>query len=180
MEGIDKLRIWLARHLTGWKMAREDYDEAIEMVDEIDREIDDMWHSLTIDAKSMTDENMAESGWVRLPLDADGVPIHVGERVQLIGNDLSTVSHMSLADDGWRVYMKYDGDLGTGSGEPSRIRHYYVPIIEDILADVVDRAASLTGSYIEDGMNEDEYIDLMSALVAEYAAKLQLAEGEDA
>ena len=69
-----------------------------------------------------------------LPVDADGVPIHVGERVQLIGNDPSTVSHMSLAGDGWRVHVKYDGDLGTGSGEPSRIRHHHhAPTVEDVL-----------------------------------------------
>ena len=101
---------------------------------------------------------------VPLPVDADGVPIHVGERVQLIGNDPSTVSHMSLAGDGWRVYVKYDGDLGTGSGEPSRIRHHHAPTVEDVLREF---------AY---GLG----VPVADSYVAATAAKLRLTEGEDA
>ena len=115
-----------------------------------------------INAVPATDENMAEHGWVRLPVDADGEYIHVGERVQLIGNDPSTVSHMSLADDGWRVYVKYDGVIGTGSGEPKRIRHYHAPTVEDVLEEFVARWL------------ETHHDDLPS-LKTEYAAKLRLA-----
>ena len=53
------------------------------------------------------------------------------------------------------------------------------PTVEDVLADVADRAANLTGSYHEGGMNGDEYMDSMSALVTEYAAKLRLASNEE-
>lgn len=113
------------------------------------------------------DAELAER-YVELPLDADGEPIHVGERVQLIGNDPSTVSHMSLADDGWRVYVKYDGGIGTGSGEPKRIRHYHAPAVEDVLRDMLDSLDLDPTSHVDAG-----------AVVAEYAAKLRLAkEGE--
>ena len=103
---------------------------------------------------------------VPLPVDADGVPIHVGERVQLIGNDPSTVSHMSLAGDGWRVYVKYDGDLGTGSGEPSRIRHHHDPTVEDVLREFLDN------------FHDASCIEVEADVVAEYAAKLRLAGDE--
>lgn len=82
-----------------------------------------------------------EEGYIELPKDADGVTIRVGERVQRVGNDPSTVSHMSLADDGWRVFVKYDNGLGTGSGKPKSIRHVqpdsWERIIEDAQADGV-------------------------------------------
>lgn len=103
--------------------------------------------------------------YTALPLDADGVPIHVGDRVQLIGNDPSTVSHMSLAGDGWRVYVKYDGGLGTGSGEPSRIRHHHAPTVEDVLEEFVARWM-------------ETHHDDIPALKAEYAAKLTLRGDE--
>lgn len=161
MKSIDRLRRYVDCHdkITGLTATCINH-----LIDSIDKEVDDMWHALTIDAKPMTDENMAEDGWVRLPLDADGVPIHVGERVQLIGNDPSTVSHMSLAGDGWRVYVKYDGDLGTGSGEPSRIRHHHAPTVESVLAEMLDAWGELPSNVTNE------------AIIAKYAAKLQLKE----
>ena len=104
---------------------------------------------------------------VPLPVDADGVPIHVGERVQLIGNDPSTVSHMSLAGDGWRVYVKYDGDLGTGSGEPSRIRHHHTPTVEDVLYDSLRHFGAV-----------EERTPEVEEWLHEQAAKLRLAGDE--
>ena len=120
-----------------------------------------------VDALPMTDESMAEHGWVRLPVDADGVPIRIGERVQRIGNDPSTVSHMSLADDGWRVYVKYDGELGTGSGKPKYIRHYHAPTVEDVLDEFFGKA------------NLPDGTQTRAEIIAEYAAKLRLVEEVD-
>lgn len=76
--------------------------------------------------------------YIELPKDADGEYIRVGERVQRIGNDPSTVSHMSLADDGWRVFVKYDGSLGTGSGRPEYIRHVQPDSWECIIEDAME------------------------------------------
>ena len=113
-----------------------------------------------------------ENGWVRLPKDADGVTIRVGDRVQFLGSDPSTVSHMSLASDGWRVYVKYDGDLGTGSGEPNRMRHYTPPTVEDVLREFASDIADVLGG-------DDFRLDGSDELFAEYAAKLRLAgDGE--
>ena len=105
-----------------YRNGREDAKGAAEFADRLCRA-----------AERREDVTLWGVDYTPLPVDADGEAIHVGERVQLIGNDPSTVSHMSLAGDGWRVYVKYDGDLGTGSGEPSRIRHHYAPTVEDVL-----------------------------------------------
>ena len=119
-----------------------------------------------------------ESAWVKLPKDADGEYIRVGERVQLIGNDPGTVTHMSLADDGWRVYVKYDGGIGTGSGEPKRIRHYHAPTVEDVLREFAQEMSENLGMYTGEAIDADEWRDADAKTIAEYAAKLRLA-GDD-
>ncbi|MBO7685475.1 MAG: hypothetical protein J6V72_03785 [Kiritimatiellae bacterium] len=113
---------------------KDGYDEGLASAD-------DWLADLTVGMEPMTEENMAGHGWVKLPVGADGEYIRVGERVQLIGNDPGTVSHMSLADDGWRVYVKYDGGLGTGSGNPKSIRHVQPDSWESIIDDACDMAA---------------------------------------
>lgn len=171
MSITDELREWASANLS----YKSRYDTLIAIADRIDagykREVVKGLNEWKHGRDEAWDEamEMLEREYVRLPVDADGVPIHVGERVQLIGNDPSTVSHMSLADDGWRVYVKYDGGIGTGSGEPKRIRHYHAPTVEDVLTEF---AAKL----IERG----ELTNGGAQTIAEYAAKLRLAEEEDA
>ena len=42
-------------------------------------------------------ETMAEHGWVRLPVDADGVPIHIGDRME----NNERVARIVLTDESW-------------------------------------------------------------------------------
>lgn len=149
----DELREWCVDRV----FMGNGYAEVLGIADRIDTE-----HRSALE-KLAAQVDESEDGWVRLPLDADGVPIRVGERVQLIGNDPSTVSHMSLADDGWRVHVKYDGGLWTGSGEPSRIRHHCAQTVEDVLREFARE------------IDADAY-GITDAKVAEFAAKLQLRE----
>ena len=142
-----------------YQNGREDAKGAVEFADRLKAAVD-----------KREDVTLFGVDYTPLPVDADGVPIHVGERVQLIGNDPSTVSHMSLAGDGWRVYVKYDGDLGTGSGEPSRIRHHHAPTVEDVLQELTNE---VWNRCCEGATASDSGID---ELVAEYAAKLMLKE----
>ena len=79
MNSIDKLRKYV---LTAPSICSTTRAILVGYVDNIEREVDDMWHALTIDAKPMTDENMAESGWVRLPVDAEGEYIHIGDAME--------------------------------------------------------------------------------------------------
>ena len=156
------------------KLYRGDLDHIADRIDAeakdnelFRREAEPFCDRLREAAAERADVTLFGVDYVALPLDADGESIRVGERVQLIGNDPSTVSHMNLADDGWRVYVKYDGGLGTGNGEPKYIRHYHKPTVEDVLREFGDWYAHTKGGCDEDG------------IVAEYAAKLRLA-GEDA
>ena len=156
MSITDELREWMRAH----RILVGGLTELTNIADRIDAE-----HESKVGCTA--DEwDYWESTHVELPKDADGEYIHVGERVQLIGNDPSTVSHMSLAGDGWRVYVKYDGGIGTGSGEPKCIRHYHTPTVEDVL-----REFGIEWEY-------EQHSEDRAALLAEYAAKLRLA-GDD-
>ena len=140
-------------------------------IDEIEREVDDMWRALTIDAKPMTDENMAESGWVRLPVDADGVPIHVGDVMdeQLPFGGYAAPApvdtmELSRGAGGYRWMVRLDSESGAFIN-PKLLRHHHSQTVEDVLR--------------EFGKRWDDHAHYAKGeLVETFAEKLRLAESE--
>ena len=101
--------------------------------------------------------DMAELGYVRLPVDADGVPWHIGDRTE----SGQTIQAIGLNKHGWHF-------VGTVNDiDPSIHHHYKPPTVEDVLSEMLDAWGELPSN----ATNE--------AIIAEYAAKLRLAE-EDA
>jgi len=98
--------------------------------------------------------------YAALPLDADGVPIHVGDDMQSVIEPAShgTVYRMELRRDGWWIYFS------SVDTRPTKCRHHHEPTVEDVLREMADRCYA----------DEDEPRD-RDAIVAEYAAKLRLA-----
>ena len=73
------------------------------IADRIDAEHERIYTDLTVDMEPMTDESMAEHGWVRLPLDADGVTIHVGDKLT-DGEYTFTAYELAVYGDGsWSI-----------------------------------------------------------------------------
>ena len=109
---------------------------------------------------------------VPLPVDADGVPIHVGETVTCVlpfGGESKpfVVDRMELGRDGdgdvWSVAL----DRPTSCWEqPLLLRHHHAPTVEDVLAEMLD----VWGESPSNVTNE--------AIIAEYAAKLRLVGDE--
>lgn len=102
-----------------------------------------------------------------LPLDADGVPIHVGDVMDskvdyLFDGRPFEVRAIVLCEDGWEAA---DGRFGNRY-EPNSLRHHHAPTVEDVLAEMLD----VWGELPSNVTNE--------AIIAEYAARLRLA-GED-
>lgn len=103
-----------------------------------------------------------ENAWVRLPVDADGVPIRVGDKinvcqtknVEVVGvGDQVVFTHYYMGD----YHKHFAGDC----------HHHRAPTVEDVLREFGDWYAHTKGGCDEDG------------IIAEYAAKLRLAgEGE--
>lgn len=113
-----------------------------------------------------------EHGWIRLPKDADGVPIHIGDELDGYGYPkggayckaiLNEV--MILAgpkDSSYRSWLMWDS---------TEVRHHHEPTVEDVL----DEFASAYDRIGGEDEEHQKYLDL----IAEYAAKLQLrGDGE--
>ena len=112
-----------------------------------------------------SDENLEADGWVRLPVDADGVPIHVGDLM----DDGKKVARIVLTDGEWEPYvLLYDKPNVLREYFCNEISHYHPPTVEDVLREMAGRFAEADFNWNSDLEN----------VIAEYAAKLRLS-GED-
>jgi hypothetical protein len=97
--------------------------------------------------------------YVALPMDADGVPIHVGDMVEYLTGGRDVVRFITLNGSGWAVNER--------GWEARTMRHHHTPTVEDVLTEF-----GISWEYESDC--EDR-----AALLKEYAAKLRLAEEVD-
>lgn len=109
-------------------------------------------------------DKMDANGWVRLPLDADGEPIRIGDVMESKGSDFLfgeasfEVRAMRYDEGGWEVYDRL-GDRYA----PSLLRHHHKPTVEDVLREF---AAGICG----------QNADFAELAIAEYAKRLRLRE----
>ena len=123
-----------------------------------------------------SDENLESDGWVRLPKDADGEPIRVGDvLVSRYGEDeyIRTVSYLIRGNERWDYQFDDDDDDTRDVNDMSdfyeNTRHYHEPTVEDVLHDFAIAC--------EDGGFSSPDV---TRLIEEYAAKLRLAgDGDD-
>ena len=128
MSITDELRYWLARELASWKMARERYDEIIAIADRIDAE-----HKKAVERARMDGMDATfGSGWVQLPKDADGVPIHTCDLMEADGDTFNVMSMELFVDGLWSIR----NDVGNGF-EYWELHHVKPDTWERIIADAV-------------------------------------------
>ena len=101
-----------------------------------------------------------ENAYIKLPVDADGEVIHIGDRVE----NNERVVRIVLTDGSWEPSV-YVEKLPNVLHEYScnEISHYHEPTVDDVLREFGDWYAHTKGGCDEDG------------IIAEYAAKLRLA-----
>ena len=106
------------------------------------------------------------SEYVKLPVDADGEPIHVGDSIEIIGGEDGTAVAIELCEDGgWNVSMRPTGwDTPTLFAAES-VRHHHEPTVEDVLREMLEKAVGYSDAHTTVALNA----------IAEYAAKLRLA-----
>jgi hypothetical protein len=152
-------------------------DELREYAHDCCARIDDDIHAIAdrIDEehqKAIRELNNFADASVLLPVDADGVPIHVGDEMEY-GRAHGRVIALMLSN----YPKKWGGALHWGiqlEGEqaPTALdgffHHYHAPTVEDVLTE-----------FGIDWEHESDCED-RAALLKEYASKLRLAEGEDA
>ena len=115
----------------------------------------------TIDMVPMTDESMAEHGWIRLPKDADG------EYIQP-----SDIPYLTKANDGKRLAyypsleLRQDGTWILAGWTPDRYR-ILKPTVEDVLREFAEKVIDSQIPTVHPTYEE---------AIAEYAFKLCLAD----
>lgn len=104
-------------------------------------------------------------GWVRLPVDEDGVRIHIGD---VMDGTCPSGKHVngivSAIGDGvfWLSNVQF-------SLKPDYMHHYHAPTVEDVLREFA-RECLTYATCVDDHEVQDA--------IAEYAEKLRLAEGD--
>ncbi len=107
-------------------------------------------------------DEMAEHGWIRLPKDADGVPIRVGD-VLTDGEYKFKVFELAAFGDGSWSIRNEDGNAWAACD----VTHHHEPTVEDVLRE-------FASAYDRIGGEDDEHQKYLN-LIAEFAAKLRLA-----
>lgn len=122
------------------------------------------------------EDAMAEHGWVRLPKDADGEYIRIGDEVEWrhscgsceLRHGIVTGIKTDKIGDEVFYEVTINADRFAVRLMSNQLRHYHAPTVEDVLTE-----------FGIDWEHESDCED-RAALLKEYAAKLKLAEGEDA
>ena len=89
---------------------------------------------------------------MELPLDADGVPIRVGDVLYGYGKSIEVVD-MRYGRSGW-VLISRDGN---GYSDTYAFTHDHTPTVEDVLRDFLDEAFAAQSMYVAESMDREEY-----------------------
>lgn len=132
-------------------------------------------------AAAPTEAQLEELGYIKGPVDADGVPIRIGDVVYDCNESPSekfSVAIMELNKWGWLLLDSY-GERN----EPGQCHHYHASTVEDALWEFHERMTELGTTDQCVGVERADAVEVLlrerAELVAEYAAKLRLAgDGE--
>lgn len=138
----------------------------------------DMWlkgyaacHEELMEGHPVIAADLEKAGWVELPKDADGVPIHVGDELEYLEALHPDVpSRFKVQDMFYCGKGKWRLRAYPATYEPEKCRHYHAPTVEDVLREFADRVCNSGHQWGLDAADT----------IAEYAKRLKLAEGEDA
>lgn len=198
MKSIDNLRDYV---LTAPSICSTTRAILVGYVDEIEREVKELtderdllktqWEAgvdfdqrLAAAAEGRADVTLFGVDYTALPEDADGVPIHVGDKVTC-ARSVWEVTGLRLTGAAWGVCCTIFNDHG-GSGTnvypPCDLRHHREPTVEDVLREFVERLDEIGSEDDCAGEAEQECRACIrrdiAAAYAEYAAKLRLAGDE--
>ena len=157
MKSIDNLREYV---LTAPSVCSTTRAILVGYIDGVEREVEEVRDREY--RNGMEDGEMAaeRDGWVRLPVDADGEPIHAMDMLDGYGKTIEVVE-MRYGRSGW-VLISRDGN---GYADTFAFSHHHAPTVEDVLREFADLVRN---EQVERAQISDE-------TVAEYAAKLRLA-----
>jgi hypothetical protein len=110
-------------------------------------------------------ERELEERYIEAPIDADGVPIHLYDRLKVDGGSgVYVVGNMTCCTDGWLIGTEW-GQIGRPEEDA---HHYEPPTVEDVLREFALKCedAGYAGPEVE-------------RIASEFAERLQLRERDD-
>ena len=165
MSITDELREW-AHGFTGPYKRNE--QQLLAIADRIDAE-----HGASVIASGVKIVN----DYVRLPGDADGEPIHVGDVVIYDYDGVRTGTPETVK---WIAMGETEVHISTehhSYTKPSTLRHYHKPTVEDVMVEFVERLDEIGSEDDCCGVDEQECRACIrrdiAAAYAEYAEKLR-------
>ena len=115
--------------------------------------------------------------YMELPLDADGVPIHVGDEMESDNERFVVCAVAPGRVHRWHVHNIGELDKGTVAYPPDSLRHFKPRTVEDVLSDFRAEADMI---YNDPKIGGVERADELSALDAKYADEIRELMGGDA
>lgn len=166
------LSSWTAEHLTAI-VDRIDAEHQ-KALDEWKAEHGKMWlkgyaecHAELLEGNETLASDLERCGWIRLPKDADGEYIRIGDVMEWVryeDDDPTIVRTVSGIGNG--VFFAWSDEQGRyAQYEANAYRHYHALTVEDVLAKFALACEDADNAGLE-----------VARIIAEYAAKLQLRE----
>ena len=171
----DELRLFAADPYTGWVPTDKQQADLRAIADRIDAEHESACAEAYGNGVMSVPIALDESAWVKLPVDADGVPIHIGDMVEdasvreIIEQVMQIRYTLATSSKAPTVLTSIITDASQLPQKSSDYRHYRAPTVEDVLREFAEK---ITDSQIPNVHPTYE------EAIAEYAAKLRLA-GEE-
>ncbi len=189
MAGIDRLRRWvLQTREDGLGPMGTNLNDLLEIADAIEEEFKEQEQAhafaysqvydfangiygqlLNFDKMDERPEEMAEHGWVKLPVDADGVPIHIGDELKCIEALHPEVpARFKVQDMFYRGNGEWHLRAYPATYDPKKCRHHHEPTVEDLLREFVSE------------FNRDDTELCDEEIIERFASKLRLVDdGEE-
>lgn len=155
------------------------------VLDEWKVEYGQMWlkgysecHAELLEGNETLASDLERCGWIRLPVDADGEPIHVGDVMEeRSGHTFEVASIMVFGGSGNQLVFS-DARNFSSFREPHDLRHHHAPTVEDVLREFAQEMNENLGMYTGEAIDADEWRKADERTIAEYAAKLTLRGDE--
>ena len=165
MSITDELRRFIKDPLLGYVSRSQHIEVLTKIADRIDAEHESACAEAYGNGVMSVPIALDESQWVKLPVDADGVPIHVGDEMVLqheVAEKPYTVQSLTWDGEDW--YFTCDEGFFNACGW----MHHRAPTVEDVLREFALDVC------------KDDALTIREGVVEKYAAKLRLAEEVDA
>ena len=195
MSITDELREYTEKQVKWLDVSKVHYRKLFSIADRIDAEhqkaLDEwkaehgqMWlkgysecHAELLEGNETLASDLERCGWIRLPKDADGVPIRFGDKVTVSWSEkvyeVMGFSYTEQLAGGKRTIWVDVYSLKKMRNIPlcgaSSCHHYHAPTVEDVLREFANEVYADADNEIRD----------RDFLCAKYAKRLTLAEGED-